>query len=314
MNFLTHFNYMKAAKYWIGVSIILTIAGLVAFATVGLNKGIDFTGGVMLDVRFDSQVTSKQIEEVVVNSLGAGAAAPSIQQAEVKGDTAGNKSEWFIRTGELSQEQRDKLYKDLEQVGKYEKVSEDLVSGTVSGELTQKAILAVAIAGVVQTVYLWIRFRSPKFGITAMLALLHDIVITLGLVAIFKIQINSPFVAAILTILGYSINDTVIVFDRIREHLANRKKGESLADLVTKSIQETIVRSIYTVLTVLICLAALLIWGGDTIRDFSATLFIGITSGMYSSIFIAAALWLYWQNHEESKRKMAPGKAKPAKA
>jgi len=311
MNFLTRINYMRAAKYWIAVSIILTVAGLGTFFVRGFNTGIDFTGGVMLDLRFDQKVTNKQVEEAVAKSIGS---VPQVQEAEVKGADAATKSEWFIRTPELTQEQRDKLYKDLEQVGKYEKVSEDLVSGTVSGELTRNAAMAVAIAAVLQIIYLWIRFRSPKFGVTAVIALLHDLCITVGLVSIFRVQINSPFVAAILTILGYSMNDTVIVFDRIRENLHNRKKGESLADLVTRSIQETIVRSIFTVLTVLFCLAALLIWGGDSIRDFAASLFIGITSGMYSSIFIAAALWLYWQQYEETHKKGPAGKAKPAKA
>lgn len=308
MNFLHRINYMRAAKYWIAVSIVLTVLGVGTFAVMGLNKGIDFTGGIMLDIQFEKSVSAHEVESVVAKSVGSNY---QVQKAQVKGAAEGGASEYFIRTPELTMDGRDKLYKDLEQVGKYKRISEDLVSGSVSAELTQKAALAVAIAAVLQIIYLWFRFQL-KFGLTAVVALLHDLIITLGIVSLFRIQVNSAFVASILTILGYSINDTVIVFDRIREHLRDKKKGEDLAALVTKSIQETITRSIYTVLTVLITLGALLIWGGDTVWDFALTLFIGITSGMYSSIFIASALWLYWQQWDDKRHKSGPsgGKAK----
>jgi preprotein translocase subunit SecF len=304
MNFMTRINYMKYAKYWIALSIALTIAGLVAFFTFGLNVGIDFTGGHLLDLKFDQAVTTAQVQEVVARVVTGDVV---VQKAEVKGEEAGSKSEFLVRTPELSQEAREKLKKELEQLGKYQVVSEDQVSGTVSGELRNRALLAVAIAAVLQILYLWWRF-DLKFGVTAVVALLHDVVITIGLVAIFRIQVNAPFVAAILTILGYSINDTVIVFDRVRENLASRKKDEDLVALTTRSIQEVITRSIYTVLTVLLTLVAMLIWGGETIKDFAWTLFIGMSSGMYSSIFIAAALWLYWQQWEESQKKRAGSK------
>jgi len=312
MNYLHRINYMRAAKYWVIMSIVLTIAGLGAFAIMGVNKGIDFTGGVMLDIQFEKTVTAHEVESVVSKSVGGNF---QVQKAQIKGAAEGTASEYFIRTPELSMDGREKLYKDLEQVGKYKRISEDLVSGSVSAELTQKAALAVAIAAVLQIIYLWFRFQL-KFGLTAVVALLHDLVITLGVVSLFRIQVNSAFVASILTILGYSINDTVIVFDRIREHLRDKKKGEDLAALVTKSIQETITRSIYTVLSVLITLAALLIWGGDTVWDFALTLFIGLTSGMYSSIFIASALWLFWQQWEDQRKKPSAGKVKtkPARA
>jgi preprotein translocase subunit SecF len=308
MHFMTKINYMKYAKSWIIISVVLTLASLVIALTVGFNKGIDFTGGNLYDIQFEQVVTSQQVGDVVQKAIGS---EPVIQNAAVTG-TQSTGAEFLVRTPELSKDNRDKMVKDLEGLSKFKLISEDQVSATISKELTTKAALAVAVAALLQIIYLWFRFEL-KFGVTAVVALLHDILITVGAVSLFHIQINSAFVAALLTILGYSINDTVIVFDRIRENLAQKKKGETLLDLTTRSIQETVTRSIYTVLTVLIMLVAMLIWGGGSIRDFAMTLFIGIASGMYSPIFIASALWVLWQKSENDRKKLAPG-TKPVRA
>jgi preprotein translocase subunit SecF len=312
-NWLHRINWMKDAKYWIIVSVILTVIGMGAFAFKGLNTGIDFTGGMTFDIRFTGNVEQAKVASAVEGVVGTNA---SVQQtADVKGGNPGD-TEYFIKTPELTNDKRDQLFKAFEGLAKYEKVGEDEVSGVVSKELTQQAVLAVIIAAVLQIVYLWFRFEL-KFGVTAVIALLHDVAITMGVLSITRIQINSAFVAAILTILGYSINDTVIVFDRIRENLKKRKKGETLTELTTRSISEVITRSVYTVLTVEFTLIALVLFGGDSIKDFVATLLIGITSGMYSSIFIAAALWVYWQEWDDRRHKeMAKAKVgkKPVKA
>ncbi len=312
MNFLTKINYMKHAKAWVTFSIVLTVASLVALFTLGMNKGIDFTGGVLLDVQYDKVVAVGDVERVVTDSTGA---VPVVKAAQVKGAEATDKSEFLITTKELDTAGREKLYKDLESIGAYKKVGEETVSGSVSSELTQRAAMAIAIAAVLQILYIWWRFQF-KFGITAVAALVHDLVITLGLMSVFRVQINSAFVAAVLTVLGYSMNDTVVVFDRIREDLKNRKKNEPLDVLATRAIQEVITRSLYTGVSVQMMLIALLALGGDSIWDFSMTLLIGITSGTYSSIFIAAALWLFWEQADEKKTKTKSPAAKgsPAKA
>lgn len=312
MNFLSRINYMKWAKVWVGISLTLVVISLISVFGMGLNKGIDFTGGLMLDVQFEKRVTMDDVRNKVSESLGT--ANIQVQNAEVKGAEHPDATEFFIRTPELSDEAKAKLFKDLESLGTYKRISEDVVSASVSNELTAKALLAVAIASVLQIIYIGLRFQF-KFGVTAVIALLHDAVITLGVVSIFRIQVNSSFIAAILTVIGYSMNDTVVVFDRIRENLQKRQKGESLADLTTRSIQEVVHRSIYTVVTVLIMLVAMLALGGDTIWDFNMALFIGITAGSYSSVFIAAALWLWWEEWDTKRKKAAAGtKAKPAKA
>ncbi len=307
--FLARINYMKYARGWLVFSVVLTLTSLVALFTIGLNKGVDFTGGSLLDIQFEKQVTMNQVQEVVDSAIGKGKG--QVQNAEVKGSETPDASEFFIRTPELSAEQKESLLTGLEAIGTYQKIGEDVVSGSVSAELTQRAVLAIAIAAVLQVIYIWVRFQF-KFGITAVLALLHDVVITLGLMAIFQVQINSAFVAAILTVLGYSMNDTVVVIDRIRENLANRRKGESLEAMTTRSMQEVIFRSLATGVSVQMMLISMLIWGGDSVSDFAMTLLIGITSGTYSSIFIAAALWLFWEQRDSKRAKSAAGK--PAKA
>lgn len=309
MSFLMRLNYMKHAKTWLILSLVLTIVGLGALMGFGLNRGIDFTGGMMLDLRFDQEVSMDQVRDAVSKSLGTDDI--QVQHAEIKGGEPGA-VEYFIRTPELKAEQKGKLLTDLEGLGTYQTISEEDVSGSVSSELAQKAMLAIAIAAVLQVIYIWFRFQF-KFGVTAVVALLHDVVIVLGLLALFRVQVNSNFVAAILTVLGYSMNDTVVVIDRIRENLEARKKGESLTDMTTRSIQEVITRSLYTGVSVQMMLVAMMIWGGDSIFDFALTLLIGVICGTYSSIFIAAALWLVWEEWDQKRPKAAKA-GKPAKA
>ncbi|HYF95982.1 MAG TPA: protein translocase subunit SecF [Symbiobacteriaceae bacterium] len=311
MSFLTRINYMRSAKYWIVFSLILSVIGIGALAFWGLNLGIDFTGGKMLDVQFKTELSSKQVEEAVSGVIGKNI---SVQKAQIKGGEAG--SEWFVRTPELTEDVRGKLLDEFKKLdANYKIVGEDDVSGAISGELATKAGMALAIAAVLQILYITFRFEF-KFGITGVLALVHDFIITVGLLAVLRVQINSAFVAAILTVLGYSMNDTVVVFDRIRENLKFRKKGESLEDMATRSIQEVITRSLYTGVSVQAMLLSMLIFGGDTIWDFAMTLLIGVTSGTYSSIFIASALWLFWHQWEDSRKPSKNKKAttKPARA
>lgn len=312
MSFLTRIRYMDYAKHFLVFSLVLTLAGIGALLGMGLNKGIDFTGGLMLDVQFEQTVTMDELRSAVGEALGT--EDIQVQNAEVKGAQSETATEYFLRTPELTDEQKANLYTSLKGLGNYKVISEDQVSGSVSSELTQRAVLAIAIAAVLQVIYIWIRFEL-KMGVTAVLALLHDTIVTMGLLAIFQVQINSTFVAAILTVLGYSMNDTVVVLDRIRENLATRKKGESLKEMTTRSIQEVITRSIYTGISVQMMLIAMLIWGGETIFDFALTLLIGMSAGTYSSIFIAASLWLLWEQGAGEKRKHAlAAKTKPAKA
>lgn len=308
MQWLTKVQYMKYARHWLIFSLVITVASLVALGSMGLNKGIDFSGGVLLNIQYDKQVTSAEVEAAASRAT---ALTPIVKGTVPKGTVDPNVSEFLITVPELNPIQREQLFKELETVGTYKKLGEETVSASVSDELTRNAAIAIGIAAILQIAYIWWRFQF-KFGITAVIALLHDLVITFGLMAILRVQVNAAFVAAVLTVLGYSMNDSVVVFDRIRENLAHRKKGEPLEALATRSIQEVITRSIFTGVSVQIMLLAMLFLGGESVWDFAMTLFIGVTVGAYSSIFVAASLWLFWQNREDSDKKSV--KAKPARA
>lgn len=211
---------------------------------------------------------------------------------------------------ELSKETRDKLFNAIAK--KYNLKKEDLISyqnvgAVVSSELKSQAVWAVIIASILMLIYIAIRFEF-KFGTTAVIALLHDLLIMLTVYTLFKIPLNSTFIAAMLTVLGYSINDTIVVFDRIRENRRIQGKMD-LKDLVNLSMNQTIGRSLSTAATVIIVLFVLYLMGVQSIKEFALPLLIGITSGTYSSIFIATALWFDWERSTRKKLQTKPKRA-----
>lgn len=270
----------KIRKYTYILSLLIMLPGLVSLFTQGLNLGIDFTGGSLLHVRFEKQVKMEQVRSVL-DQYDIGKGLP-VQQA-------GN-NEYIIRTHVLSEEEGDKLVQGFsDNLGQMEVLRNDEVGAVIGKELTNKAFMAIGIACILMLIYITIRFEF-KFGVGAIVALLHNVVIVVGLFSLFQWEIDSTFVAAILTILGYSINDTIVVFDRIRENLKLKRK-EAYDIIVDKSVLQTLNRSINTVLTVVFCLGALLVLGGATIKMFVIAMLIGIIIGCYSSIFIASPIW-----------------------
>lgn len=306
---LTRIRYMRYARHYLIFTLVTVLLAAGALLFRGLNLGIDFTGGLLLDLQFERTVTIEQVRTVIDNVLGIDA---QIQQVEPKGAASPEATEFLVRTPELSAEDKDRLYGSLLHLGAYTVIGEDAVSGTVSSELTNKALLAVGIAAVLQVIYISIRFQF-RMGVAAVVALLHDVLLTMGVLALFQVEISSNFVAAILTVLGYSMNDTVVVLDRLRENLHSRQKGESLEEMATRSIQEVIIRSIYTGVSVQLMLLAMIFLGGSTILDLASTLFVGILAGTYSSITVAAALWFVWEQSREGGHP-GPAGARPARA
>jgi preprotein translocase subunit SecF len=207
---------------------------------------------------------------------------------EVSVQNSGN--EFYIRTNELGQEETQQVTDALK--AKYtnvELLSAESVGATIGSELTRNAFTAVLIALVLMTIYITFRFEW-EFGAAAVLAVFHDVIIVCGLFSLFQWEVNSAFIAAILTIIGYSVNDTIVIFDRVRENLKMKKK-EALAGLLDKSIMQTLNRSVNTVLTVLMPLTTLLLFGGGTIKVFVMALLVGFLFGMYSSIFVASPMY-----------------------
>jgi preprotein translocase subunit SecF len=270
--------FIKRRKIFYIISLLIIIPGLVSLVINGLNLGIDFTGGSIVQVQMDSSVQSAQVRSAL-KEIG-------MDRADVS--KSGN--QFLIRTTELDQEQTRQLLDALESKFKnVEFLSAESVGAAIGKELTNKAILAVIIAAFAMLIYITIRFEWT-FGVAAIVSEIHDILFVLGLFSLFQWEINTSFIAAILTVVGYSINDTIVIFDRIRENLRMKRK-EDYANLVNRSITQSLNRSINTVLTSLFALVALLVFGGGNVRYFILAMVIGFVVGCYSSIFVASPVW-----------------------
>ena len=277
-------NIIGRRKIWYIVSLIVIIPGIFSLFFQGLNLGIDFTGGNLMQIKFAQDVNSAQVREVFSQHVEQ---AFSVQETD--------ENNFLVRTVALSEEQNQQIISGITaQLGKNEILRNEHVGPVIGKELALNALYALAIASVLMVIYITFRFEI-KFGIAAIIALLHDVLLVTGIFSILQIEVDSAFVAAILTIVGYSINDTIVIFDRIRENLRGKKK-EDRELLVNRSIMETLARSINTVLTTLFPLIALLLVGGTTIKVFALALLIGISSGCYSSIFVASPLWIDLSN------------------
>ena len=276
-------HIIERRKIFYIISLILIIPGLISLFTQGLNLGIDFRGGSITQVDISGNVTVAEVR-ATVKDLG-------LERAEIT--RSGN--EFFIRTPELNQKQTKQLLGALEQkFDKVEFLSAESVGATIGKELTNKAILATIIAALAMLIYISLRFEWT-FGVAAIVSEIHDILFVLGLFSLLQWEINTPFIAAILTIVGYSINDTIVIFDRIRENLRGKRKDD-YATLVNRSVTQTFNRSINTVLTCVFALIALLIFGGGTLQLFVGAMLIGFIVGAYSSICVASPIWYELKN------------------
>lgn len=289
-----HFRFIPHWKTWLMVSGIMVVLALGAFFIRGLNYGIDFTGGSQMNLKFNHAVTTTAIKTVLVQNHVVGSTVVFIG--------TGRKNV-LITTPTISEHQRGALLGQFgKKIGSFDEISTTRVSSIIGQQTEQRALLAVIIAIVAIILYITVRFEW-KFALSGIIAMVHDVVITVGLIALIHIQLTEYFIMAVLTIFGYSITDKIIVFDRIRENLKKKKKNDPLDELVNTSLNQVLVRSINTSTTVAIALLALLIFAGSSIRDFALTMFIGVIVGTYSSIFIASPIWLRWHLADESKRK-----------
>ncbi|MCL2678236.1 MAG: protein translocase subunit SecD, partial [Clostridiales bacterium] len=249
-------NVIGRRKTWYIVSLLVIVPGIVSLFVQGLNLGIDFTGGNKYELSFAQPVEQADVLRV---ASAHGDKTPSV--------TKTGEGNYIIRTSFLSEQEGSALLADLRaQLGDFTKPSEETVGPVIGKDLTEKAFIALALALILILVYIAFRFKF-NFGIAAIAAQAHDVLVTLSVVSLFRIEVDSSFIAAILTIVGYSLNNTIVIFDRIRENMPHAKKG-AMADLVNTSVLQTLRRSINTVVAVLILLAALLIFGGATTKIF----------------------------------------------
>lgn len=306
------------AWLWLGISAVTIIIGMTWWAIAGLNLGVDFTGGVLLRYQFDLPISGGRAEEAqLLGQIRSMLAEQQLAKSQIQ--LSGN-NQLFIRVPARGDEEgatsaagvekgiRDGLDRLLgDKYGAITVVGSETVGPIVGKQLRDQALYALVLGCLLILIYITIRYEF-RFAVASILALLHDVGIIIGAVAILRIELDTSFVAALLTIIGYSINDTVVIFDRIRE---NRKlhRGAPFAETVNASLLQTMARSINTILTTLLPLIALAIFGGASIRGFAITLIIGIASGAYSSIFNASPVLVLWERYSARKRQASrPGR------
>ena len=276
------FNIIEKRSIFFIISAIVIIAGIVGFAiNGGFNTDIDFTGGTEIYVNIGTE-----FDEIAIRDALKGVDGVEISSVQKSGET-----EAIIKTKELSQEQKVAAQDAIKAAFADSTIlSVDNVSASVGKELWNNAATSIAIAAILMLIYITFRFELLT-GISAVLALIHDMLVMMSVYALFQFPVNTSFIAAILTILGYSINATLVVFDRVRENTRFLKK-ESFADVVNKSIWQTMGRSINTSITTLIVLVALYVLGVPSIKEFAMPLIIGVVCGCYSSVFLAGQFWV----------------------
>lgn len=287
-------NFLGKKKIFFTISIALIVLGFVA---IGVNEGkgngalnysLEFMGGTSSTVTFDKDYTLEEIDQNIVPLIEDAVGDKNVQVQKVQ-----DSNQVIFKTQTLNLEKREafnKVMADNFGVDESEITTEN-ISSTVSSEMRRDAIVAVIIATICMLLYIWFRFKDVRFATSAVLALLHDVLIVLGFYAIARVSVGNTFIACMLTIVGYSINATIVIFDRIREELKTKKRGTQLDELVNKCITLTLTRSVYTSLTTFVMVAVLYIMGVSSIREFALPLMVGIVCGAYSSVCITGALW-----------------------
>lgn len=291
------FDFVGNRRYWFIFSAIMLTLAVGAFVTNSvkhgkvMNFGVDFTGGTMISLRFPIPTTVSDVREVL-----------SKYDLEKSVIQRSGKSDIYIRTEEIGRDTRVKIIDDLrKKYGDVKLLEADTIGPVIGKELRMQAFWALLVASLGIILYVSFRFEF-KYAVAALLALYHDALITVGIIALLWRNIEAPFIAAVLTIMGYSINDTIVIFDRVRENVKKLSgKKVKFVEIVNISIRETLARSINTVLTTVIIVLCVLFFAGGSIKDFALVLLIGFVIGAYSSIFIASPIVAVWEARSHKK-------------
>lgn len=309
------FNIAKNWKYYFAVPLVIILVAVIVFACIGFNLGIDFTGGTIIKVNFGTDISNNDynqyksdIEKIVKNY---GITNYSLQKEGTNDE--GAISIKFQDIKGKNEEKMTKILSDIkddivakinpnDEIPNFKVEDSQRIGASASTNLLKNALLAVSIATVLMLIYIAIRFEFAS-GVAAIVALLHDVLIMCAMVIICRIQINSSFIAALITIIGYSINNTIVIFDRIRENLRKDEyKKTTNAQMLDISIKQTMTRTIYTSLTTVLSVALLAIIGVSSIREFLFPIIIGLVAGTYSSIFISGTIWSFIYNKDKDRR------------
>jgi preprotein translocase subunit SecF len=302
-----NYNFLRWRWHALGLSALVIVAGLVTVATRGLPLGIDFSGGTIVVLKFEQPVR----EDALRTALDT---VPGEKVVQQYGDAAAN--EWLVRLPEAPVEQGASLEQGARavteavtrsNVGTFEIISQEIVGPVIGADLQRKGIYATLASIVGITIYIGIRFRFA-FAIGAIAATLHDVLVTIAVLIFFGYDLSLNIVAAILTITGYSVNDTIVIFDRVRENLRSKRR-EPLETVVNTSVNQTLSRTLITAGTTFLAVLSLYLFGGEVLEGFAFTMLVGIISGTYSTVFIAAAIAIILSGKQAPSRISAARKA-----
>lgn len=294
----TNYDFIGTSRIWITVSSILVVASLFIFFTKGLNYGVDFTGGIEMQIKFDDKTINSQTLRSIMSEIKSGDV-----QVQKFSDSSAN--EYLIRV-EGNESDLTAVTKDIENKlaikfskGSYDIRKIEIVGPKVGKELKTSAVYSLIYAMLGIFIYIAIRFNY-KFSPGAIISIIHDVLITVGVYSICGYQFTLSTVAALLAIVGYSVNDTVVIYDRIRE-IAEKQKGSPLSVIINKAVNETLGRTILTSLITLLCVSMILFFGGPSLRDFAFPLVVGMISGVYSTVFIASPVIIFMERMSQKK-------------
>jgi len=299
-------NFLSRRYLFFGISIVAILAGFIAMGVnkssmdMPLNFSLDFVGGTSTTMTLNEDMSIEDIDAQIVPYVEQITGDGNVQTTKVAGS-----NQVIIKTRTLSVEEREQFNDVMvNNFGVDEStITAETISATVSSEMQKGAIQAILVATVLMLLYIWFRFKDIRFGASSVIALLHDVLVVLAFYAIVRISVGNTFIACMLTIVGYSINATIVIFDRVRENLRGMKGKDELDDMVNRSITQTLTRSIFTSLTTFFMVAALEVFGVSSIREFALPLMAGIVCGTYSSICLTGALWYVFRTKLVKKAK-----------
>ena len=306
------FDFVRHRKIFFLISTVIMLLGIISLLVFGLNLGVDFKSGSRLEINIGQDFREQDVRDLL-KMAEKSAKDQGLKDVDLTPSTvrvAGNENEVAVVRFDqtlnpdvlpvIKETFRGKYGTDLD-------IIESTVNPTIGRELARKAIYAVLLASLGIVLYVTIRFEF-RFAVSTILALMHDAFFVITVFSLLRLEVDLPFIAAVLTIVGYSVNDTIVIFDRIRENTkkAKIKRFKDVEEVVNQSINQTLARSINTVLTVLFAAFTLYIFGGTGLKNFSFALLIGLFSGAYSSIFLASQVWLVWKGKDVEKKRFSP--------
>ena len=297
----TNYNFLRWRWHALAVSWIIIIAGIFVILTKGIPKGVEFAGGTVVITEFDQQISVQQVREALDKSFPGGEVvvqaygAPADKKVMVRVPSSG------AEAGQSLSKTKDNVVAALQKanIGGFKVAGTEIVGPTVGAELTSKGIWATVLSLVGILLYLAFRFQF-SFGVGAVVATIHDLLVTLAFLAFFRYDMSLNVIAAILTMTGFSTNDTIVIFDRIRENLRSMRR-DSMYDVINASVNQTLGRTVITSGTALLTSLALFFFGGEVLHGFAFTMVVGIITGTYSSVFIAAAIVSFWRGSAPTK-------------